>query len=183
DTVAVLAHETIQLGGYVGEVPSRAIVNVTTMIATIAYMLWVETTVAAVGLVLLVPQIVLLPLMQRIINRLNAAHITEQRALGNEVVACADERRRERRLDILYRLKITIHLWKALMKGLLSLLGHLAPLGILLWGGMMVIEGEATLGIVVAFVAGFQRVEEPVQDLFGLYRRTALAYVHHGLIR
>lgn len=183
DTVSVLAHETIQLGGYVGEVPSRAIVNIATMVGTIGYMLWEDTKVAAVGLALLVPQLVLLPLMQRVINRLNAQHIRQQRALGNEVVECADEERRESRLDQLYRLKISIHLWKALMKGLLSLLGNLAPVGILIFGGLMVIEGTTTLGIVVAFVSGFQRIQDPVQDLFGLYRRTALAYVHHGLVR
>ena len=63
-----------------------------------------------------------------------------------------------------------------------NLLTALAPLSVLFIGGMMVIEGETTIGVVVAFVSGFDRLSGPLRELIAYYRVAAQANVQHCMI-
>ncbi|MGF1553565.1 MAG: ABC transporter transmembrane domain-containing protein [Paracoccaceae bacterium] len=182
ETVSVLGKEAEKLGGYVGEAPSQTVANVALLGGVLAYMLAVEPGVAVVGVALLLPQVLIVPLLQRRLNRLNAAHVAESRGFGDDIARGGAVAARENRLTRLYGLKMRVHLWKAMMKGVLALQNNLAPLGILLWGGLMVIEGATSLGVVIAFVDGFNRMRDPLRELLALYRRTALTAVQHCLI-
>jgi ABC-type bacteriocin/lantibiotic exporter with double-glycine peptidase domain len=63
-----------------------------------------------------------------------------------------------------------------------NLLNGLAPLSVLLVGGVMVIEGETTIGVVVAFISGFDRLSTSLRELIAYYRVAAQAAVQHRMI-
>ncbi|MBK0397957.1 ABC transporter ATP-binding protein [Limibaculum sp. M0105] len=180
ERVAVLTSETDQLGGFVGEGPSSAAANIATLAGVLAYTFWVEPRIALIGLALLVPQIAVAPLMQRKVNRLTAERLGMLRAFGRRVSDLDASEPSE--IDALYGNRMAIHLWKGLMKAVLNLANQLAPLGILLWGGLMVIQGETTLGVLVAFTAGFERMAGPARELIGFYRKAQQAGVQHRMI-
>jgi ABC-type bacteriocin/lantibiotic exporter with double-glycine peptidase domain len=46
----------------------------------------------------------------------------------------------------------------------------------------MVIEGETTIGVVVAFISGFDRMSTPLRELIAYYRIAAQASVQHRMI-
>jgi hypothetical protein len=50
-------------------------------------------------------------------------------------------------------------------KFLSNLPNHLAPLSVLMLGGYPVTTGAATVGIVVAFISGLQRLADPSREL------------------
>ena len=82
----------------------------------------------------------------------------------------------------IFHARMRIILLKYLAKGVNNLVGHLGPIGILLLGGWMVIEGRTDLGIVVAFISGFEKIMDPARELLNFYRRMAQIRVQYRLI-
>ena len=184
EAVSIINAEVDKLGGFVGEGPSQAVANLAMLCGVLGYMLLVEPRIALIGAGLLIPQVVLVPLLQRRLNVLIEERLSHLRELGEQIAsedACDDDQTRER-LRQIFANRMSFFFWKFLMKGLLNLLNQLAPLGVLLWAGWLVIEGETTVGVVVAFISGFERIAGPVRGLLSLYRTAKQAAVQHRLI-
>jgi ABC-type bacteriocin/lantibiotic exporter with double-glycine peptidase domain len=49
-------------------------------------------------------------------------------------------------------------------------------------GGYLVINGETTIGTVVAFMSGFERMADPSRQLLAYYRLTAETQMQYRLI-
>jgi len=185
--VAIIDREVDQLGGFVGEGPSSFVVNAGMLAAIVGYMLVVQPVVAAVGLAVLLPQAVLVPMLQRRVNRAMQIRVRLLRELGDRV---AEEgggdgevlARLQRHLRRIYDNRLGIYALKYGMKAATNLLTNSAPLSILLVGGFLVIEGQTTVGVVVAFLSGLQRLEDPLRELLNAYRLAAQARVRHDMI-
>ena len=188
EAVSVIGAEIDRLGGFVGEGLSQPVVNGGMLLAMGGYMLVVEPVVALISMVFVVPQIVLMPVLQSRINRLMEHRVILLRHLGDQltgppgaedgvhaggVPSC---------LDRIYDNRLRTHLWKFGQKALMNLLSALAPLSVLLVGGVMVIQGETTIGVVVAFISGFERLSTPLRELIAYYRIAAQANVQHRMI-
>jgi len=184
ETVAVLGTEVDKLAGFVGPGPSGATANAVLLIGGMAYMLIVDPAVAALGLALLVPQAVLAPVMQRRLNRLIRLRVRQMRLFGDRISgkSACENARQSAMTRRLYSSRMGIVIWKALLKGALNLMNNLAPLSVLIVGGWLAIEGETTVGVLVAFLTGFHRLASPLRDLVGFYRQCAQAGVQHDLI-
>jgi len=185
--VSIIDREVDQLGGFVGEGPSSVVVNAGMLAAIVGYMLVVQPLVAAVGLAVLAPQAVLVPVLQRRVNRAMQTRVGLLRELGDRVAeeggrAGEPRPRLQRHLRRIYDNRLGIYALKYGMKSATNLLTNAAPLGVLLVGGFLVIEGRATVGVVVAFLSGLQRLEDPLRELLNAYRLAAQARVRHRMI-
>lgn len=186
--VSVIGQEVDKLGGFVGEGLSQPCTNLTMLMAVGGYMIAVEPLVALVSLVFILPQIVLVPLFQRRINRLIAARVRMMRALGDSLTALPegdgglDAGDLPRQLDGIFDNRLRTFLLKFGLKAANNLLSALAPLSVLLIGGILVIQGETTIGVVVAFISGFDRLSAPLRELIAYYRVAAQANVQHRMI-
>ena len=58
----------------------------------------------------------------------------------------------------------------------------LAPLGVLVFGRWLVIEGRTDSGTLVAFLSGFDRLAEPVRALVAYYREASLTQTRYRMI-
>lgn len=185
--VSIIDREVDQLGGFVGEGPSSVVVNAGMLVAIVGYMLVVQPVVAAVGLAVLAPQAVLVPVLQRRVNRAMQTRVGLLRELGDRVAeeggrAGEPRPRLQRQLRRIYDNRLGIYALKYGMKSATNLLTNAAPLGVLLVGGFLVIEGRTTVGVVVAFLSGLQRLEDPLRELLNAYRLAAQARVRHEMI-
>lgn len=182
-SVSVLGAELDRLGGFIGTGPSMAVANLAMLAGVVGYMVAVKPELAWISLLLLLPNIVLTPLLQRRLNALTRVQVATLRDFGNSVLdGCGPEVTRPM-LDTLYGNRMAFHLWKNLLKGALGLLGAAAPLGVLVVGGLLALEGEASAGIIVAFLSGFQRIAGPIRDLLAFYREAAQAGVRYDMVR
>ena len=182
--VSIVGQEADRLGSFVGEGPSEACASVALFIGAIGYMAIVQPAIAAVSIGLLVPQILLTPVIQRRLNRLIEQRLALLRELGDEI-ASGEEGHEEptgRLLVHVYRNRIAFYFWKFFMKVALNLLNGLAPLSILIWGGWLAIQGQTTLGVLVAFISAFDRISSPVRQLITFYRLANQAAVQHEMI-
>lgn len=182
--VSIIGSETDKLAGFVGEGPSQACVNMAMLIGVLGYMATVQPKIAALGLLLLIPQVALTPFMQVRLNRLTERQVGLKRELGDGVAggeAC-DDQPTNRLIGRLFDNRMRFLAWKHLLKGGLNLMNGLAPLGVLVWGGWLAIQGETTLGVLVAFVSGFDKLAAPIRELIAFYRTCAQAGVQHAMI-
>ncbi len=187
-TVAVISTEVDRLGGFVGEGISQPIADLSLLLAIVAYMLVVEPLVALLSLLFLLPQVLLVPFFQRLINRLIKHRLFLLRSLSDRVAKQEEEvwsggaAVLKGPLAQIYRIRMRIFLTKFALKAANNSLSALTPLAVLMVGGYFVIEGETTLGVVVAFISGFERLGNPLRELMAYYRVAAQANVQHGMI-
>jgi ABC-type multidrug transport system fused ATPase/permease subunit len=185
--VSIIGTEVDQLGGFVGEGLSQIVVNVGMLVAVAGYMFVVDPVVAAVGLALVIPQALAVPLAQRVLNRLTAQRVRLLRRLSDRIANLptdGDEElaRFDPALRRIYANRMRIAITKNLIKGFVTTSGNLGPVVVFLVGGWLVIEGDTTVGIVVAFASGVQRLADPIRELATTVRLVARAGVQHQMI-
>jgi len=188
--VSVIGAEIEQVGGFVGEALAAPLVNGGMLAAIFGYMLVVEPMIAGISLCFFIPQVFALPLIQRYINRLIERRVTMLRDLGDLVAGDDGDDASDRSsadghrplLDSIYRNRIRIYVLKFAGKALVNLMSALAPLSALVVGGYLVIQGETTIGVIVAFISGFERMASPMTGLIAYYRLAAQMRVKHDKI-
>ena len=183
EAVSIMSGEVDKLAGFVGAGPSGAVRDLATLAGVVGYMMWTAPSVALVALGLIAPQAVLAPVVQSRLNRLVERRLSLVRAFGDSIVdGDEDETGQRGRIVAILRNRMAFARLKAILKGALNLLNGAAPLAILLFGGWLAINGETTLGVVVAFVSGLERIAAPIRGLIGFYRLAAQADVQHDMI-
>jgi ABC-type bacteriocin/lantibiotic exporter with double-glycine peptidase domain len=186
-TVNVIGREIDNIGGFVGTSISDFVVNVTLLMAVAAYMLYIQPVIALVSAVFLVPQVFLALYMQADLNLLVERQVGLVRRLGDEMVIQAAGRSdktadESRTIRAIFRNRIRFYFLKYGLKTLLNVANAMGPLMVLIVGGYLVIQGQTTIGTIVAFVSGFDRISGPMHDLFNFYRAYEQAKVQHQMI-
>lgn len=182
--VSIVGTEVEKLGGFVGEALSGACANGAMLPGVAAYMFVVEPQIAIFALGFLVPQVVLTPLLQRRLNRLIEERVGLLRDLSDEISDESEEMHGQRKslLQKIYKNRMRFFILKFAMKSALNLLNAMGPLTVLLFGGYLAMQGEVQLGVIVAFISGFERISSPLRELIGFYRVAVQANVQHRLI-
>ena len=182
-SVSVLGAELDRLGAFIGTGPSAAVANLAMLVGVVGYMAAVKPQLAWISLLLLLPNVILTPLLQRRLNDLTRVQVATLRGFGDAVLDGGGPDETTPMLNTLYTNRMDFHLWKNVLKTALSLLGAAAPLTVLVVGGLLVLEGQATAGMIVAFLSGFQRIAGPIRDLLTFYREAAQAGVRYEMVR
>ncbi|NNE53654.1 MAG: ABC transporter ATP-binding protein [Sulfitobacter sp.] len=182
--VSIIGSEVEKLGGFVGEAISQACANIALLLGVLIYMFLVEPTIALFALAFMVPQILVTPLMQRKLNDLVEERVKYVRTLGDRVSTMDEAVAEEgpKILERIYNNRIRFNLLKFALKSALNLTNALGPLSVLFYGGYLVMIGETQVGVIVAFISGFERISGPVRELVSFYRVTEQARVQHDMV-
>jgi ABC-type bacteriocin/lantibiotic exporter with double-glycine peptidase domain len=186
--VSMLSVETEDMSGFAGDAFAVPLLNAGTILYVAGYLLWVQPAIAALALVLYLPQMVIVPYTQRKINRLARLRIRLTRFLGQ--LATEPPRPRSATqpvgwlyVDRLYRVRIWMYLRKFLIAELGNYLASAGQLIVLTVGGYLVITGRAEVGILVVFISGLQRISDPWDELVNFYRAVSNTEVLFAMIR
>ncbi|SDF09462.1 MULTISPECIES: ABC transporter transmembrane domain-containing protein [Thalassobaculum] len=184
--VSIVNHELEAIGGFVGDGISDPLAQVGVLLAIVIYMVTVEPMIALVSVVFLGPQIVLIPVIQRKLNALVDRRIDLIRSLSEDVAERSDDADDQMRTDNdirrVFGNRMRFFVWKFLGKVALNFLNAAAPLMVLGFGGWMVVQGQTEVGVIVAFISGFNRMAEPLRDLINYYRTYAQTEVKHDKV-
>lgn len=186
-TANVIGSEIDRVCSFIGTSISDFVVNVAMLVIISGYMLYIQPVIAVCSLIFLLPQVLLATYLQQPLNTLFERQIGLVRKLGDEVIGQAAKdpatsANEFRTITALYRNRIRFYFLKFGLKTLLNLANAMGPLVVIAVGGYMVIQGTTTIGTVVAFVSGFERLSGPLRDLLNFYRESQQASVQHQLI-
>jgi ABC-type multidrug transport system fused ATPase/permease subunit len=189
--VAMVSSQAEAVGKFVGDGISTPIVQAGTLLSVLGYMLYTEPRLGLVVLLIALPQVYLVPVIQRRINVQVKARAHTLLRVGDLIVddarrddGSADSRQGEigEAFTRIYGVRLRTFRLKFGLKLLVSASQAVGVFVLLFVGGAMVLAGKTEIGIVVAFISGLERVLDPWRELIAFVRSTAAAKVQFELI-
>ena len=185
--LAIISAESEKVGGFVAESISLPLLQAGTVLSIAGYMLIIEPLVAMVAIVFLIPSVVVVGLAQPVLNHLSRSKITVVRSLGESVLRdgrrdAAEGAQSNELIERIYDLRLRFSNLKIATKSFNQLITGLGLLSILLVGGWLAMQGRTEIGIIVAFMSGYERMTGPVRDLLNFYRRLSMMRVQYKLV-
>lgn len=178
--------EAEELGKFAGAAFSEPVVQIGTLISVIGFIASTQPGLGMIALGLVFPQIIIVLLSQRQVNRLVAERVRVLRGATNrlsqeEVAAAEAEVLAE--FDRIYETRRVMFLWKLSSKFLLSTINGAGTVIVLMLGGYLVVEGRTDVGTVVAATMGLSRIQGPTAFLIAYYRQVSANRVKYELLR
>ncbi len=186
ELVSMVTSEAEPMGGLMGDMLSQPVFQAGQML-TILFFLFQQSIWFGLASVALIPlQAWLIPMLQRQINLLNKTRIQEVRKLaadiGETAAGVSDIRvnggLRYRsalfsdRLGALFGVRFQIYQKKFFMKFLNNFINQLTPFFFYSVGGYLAIQGQITVGALVAALAAYKDLSSPWKELLAYYNQT-----------
>jgi ABC-type multidrug transport system fused ATPase/permease subunit len=189
--VAMIATEAEAVGKFVGDCISTPVIQAGTLLSVLGYMLYTEPLLGLVVLLIAVPQVLIVPMVQRRINTLVRERTRTVRRAGDLIVdnmqgsgesAGSVGSEIGSAFDTIYGVRLRVFKLKFGLKFLVGAMQSVGVFTLLFAGGIMVLNGKTEIGIVVAFISGLDRVLDPWRELIAFVRSTSAAKVQFDLI-
>ena len=185
--ISMTVSEAEPIGSFVGSAVSEPLLQGGILLSVFGYMVYLQPLIALVAFGVFVPQFVLVPLMQRALNRRVRARIWFIRKMSTSLVedderSVADRDLQDRRVDRVFELNMGIFKIKFSLNFLMNVLHYAGIAGILGLGGVLVTTGSTDIGTVVAFAAGLNKIKDPWGDLVDWYRDYRIADARYRLV-
>lgn len=190
-TVSMLAAESEDIGGFASESLAVPLLQTATILWVLGYLVWVEPLIAGLAVLVYAPQMILVPRVQGIVNRLARKRISLVRQLGREAVhpeqtsdaeLAGWQERTGGLVENIFQTGMMIYRHKYFLTFLGNFLDALGPLIVLIVGGYLVIHDRTDVSTLVVFISGFQRLADPWDQLINFYRTLSTAKVSFGLV-
>ena len=178
EVIPLVVQEVEPIGGFASDALALPVFQGGTFLTILAFMFIQDPYLGAAALTLLPVQIVLIPRFQLRINALARRRVAEVRTLGGQLGEQAgrsskhpdDVRTVGASLRNIEVIRLKIHRTKFLMKALNNFLTALTPFFFFSIGGYLVIDGQLSLGALVAVLAAFKDFSAPLRELFRYYQ-------------
>lgn len=179
-----LSAEAEDLGKFVGSAISEPVVQVGTLAAVIGYIAVKEPAFGLIALAILAPQVALVLYTQVQVNRLVAERLMTLRAATDQVTGTQmDADAAAEQFDAIFATRRAMFGWKLTTKFAMSALAGAGTVGLLFYGGLLVLDGRSDVGTVVAAILGIGRVQAPTSFLISFYRQVAATTVKLQMMR
>ena len=187
ELVSMVTSESEPMGGLMGDAVAQPVLQAGQMITILAF-LFLQSVAFGLAACALIPlQAWLIPKLQRQINLLNKKRVIQIRALAAEIgegAAGASTLRTNGgwrfrmamfsdRLGRLFAIRFEIFQKKFFMKFLNNFIGQLTPFFFYSIGGYLTIQGEVTVGALVAALAAYKDLSSPWKELLAYYNQSA----------
>lgn len=186
ELVSMVTSEAEPMGGLMGDMLSQPVFQAGQMLTILAF-LFAQSFWFGLASVALIPfQAWLIPKLQRQINLLNKSRIQEVRKLaadiGETAAGVSDIRVNgglryrlalfSNRLGVLFGIRFEIYQKKFFMKFLNNFINQLTPFFFYSVGGYLAIQGQITVGALVAALAAYKDLSSPWKELLAYYNQT-----------
>ncbi len=182
--VQMINAEVEPLGGFIGDAYSLPAYQ-GGMLLTILVFMFAQNPLMGFAAIALYPvQVIIIPRLQRQVNELGKARVRQVRVLAeqigesaagaDDIRATAASRFRAARfadeLGKIFFIRLDIYKKKFFIKFLNNFLAQLAPFLFYAIGGYLVLQGELTIGAILAIVAAHEKLSSPWKELLTYYQ-------------
>ena len=183
---SLISDEAEHVGKFTGDAVAQPVLQLGTLISIIGYIAVNQPGLGGIFILIVVPQVLVVVQTQARINRLVGERVLTLRRsldsitqadLGSVVQSVLDDF-----VDV-YETRRKIFAWKLSTKFILSMINGVGLVGVLVYGGWLVIEDVIDVGIVVAAIIGLNRIQQPWRYLVSFYRNLNAIRVRFELMR
>jgi ABC-type multidrug transport system fused ATPase/permease subunit len=186
ELVSMVTSEAEPMGGLMGDMVAQPTFQAGQMLIIVMFLFLQSVWFGLAGVALIPLQAYIIPLLQRRINLLNKERIKHVRAfsaeIGESAAGISDLRTnggmRYRlaqftdRLGHIFDLRFEIYQKKFFMKFLNNFITQLTPFFFYSVGGYLAIQGDITVGALVAALAAYKDLSSPWKELLTYYNQT-----------
>lgn len=183
--LSIIIAEAEAIGGFVGDSFSEPVLQAGTLTLVLGYMIYLQPFMAVIALVVMAPQIVLVPWIQGAINEKVARRIRLLRLISVDIVSAghgSDNPAKARAIDTIFIANMGVYRLKFTLSFLMNLMNNLGIAGILGFGGYYVSIGQIEAGTVLAFISGLHKINDPWIDLINWFRDLMLTRAKYELV-
>lgn len=196
ELIPIITSETKALGGFIGDSIALPAFQGGLLLTYLIFIFNQGVWLGLAAIALYPPQMIIIPRLQRKINELAKKRILHVRKLsdhiGETVSGITDihshyTRQYEQatishRLGQIFLIRLEIYKRKYFVKFLNNFLAVLTPFFFYSMGGYMVLQGELSLGALVAVLAAYKDLSSPWKELLKFYQITQDVKVKHAQI-
>jgi putative ABC transport system ATP-binding protein len=184
ELVQMINAEVEPLGGYVGEALATPAFQGGTLLTILTFMFMQDPVLGIAAVALYPVQIYLIPKLQRRVNELGKQRVrrraaspsrSARAAQGVRDIRANDTTQYERavfsrHLGHIFEIRFKIYKLKFLIKFINNFLAQLGPFFFFSIGGYLVIQGDLTLGALVAVIGAHKDLSAPWKELLAHYQ-------------
>ncbi|MDH3661723.1 MAG: ABC transporter transmembrane domain-containing protein [Alphaproteobacteria bacterium] len=184
ELVQMITAEVEPLGGFIAQAFALPAFQGGTLLTILAFMFAQDPVLGLAAIVLYPLQIWVIPKLQRQVNLLGKARVRQVRRLAERVgetaqgvrdIRANDATQYERarfgkELGVVFDIRFNIYKKKFFIKFLNNFLAQLAPFFFYSIGGYLVIQGDLTLGALVAVIGAHEKLYAPWKELLSYYQ-------------
>ncbi|SFM21405.1 ABC transporter transmembrane domain-containing protein [Shimia aestuarii] len=184
----IIAAESEEVGRFAGTAIANPLLQVGTLVSVISYIASTQPYLGLFLVAIVVPQAVIVLLLQEKVNRRVKERTLILRgatsAISEEDIAQIKEAQQAVMddFDKIYSTRRGIFRLKLSMKFAMNLLNGIGLVGILMIGGLLMMEGRSDIGTVVASIAALERISDPWRQLLNFYKELSAVRVKFDLI-
>ncbi|MEO1091776.1 MAG: ABC transporter transmembrane domain-containing protein [Pseudomonadota bacterium] len=182
--VQMINAEVEPLGGFVGDAYSLPAYQ-GGMLLTILTFMFLQNPLMGLAAIILYPfQIYIIPKLQRQVNELGRQRVRQVRVLAERIGETAagvvdirtnaadayEEARFSDELGKVFFIRLSIYKKKFLIKFINNFLAQLAPFLFYSIGGYLVLQGELTIGAILAILSAHEKLSAPWKELLAYYQ-------------
>ena len=196
EIIPMITAETEPLGGFIGDSIALPVFQGGLLITYLFFIFNQGVWLGIVAIALFPPQMIIIPKLQRKVNELARQRVQNVRKLadhvGESISGISDihghyTRRFEQatishRLGTIYDIRFDIYKRKFFIKFLNNFLAVLTPFFFYSIGGYLVLQGELSLGALVAVLAAYKDLASPWKELLKFYQITQDVKVKYAQI-
>jgi len=196
ELIPIITSETKALGGFIGDSIALPAFQGGLLLTYLIFIFNQGVWLGLAAIALYPPQMIIIPRLQRKINELARRRILHIRKLsdhlGETVSGISDihshytrqyeQAKISHRLGQIFLIRFEIYKRKYFIKFLNNFLAVLTPFFFYSLGGYMVLQGELSLGALVAVLAAYKDLSSPWKELLKFYQITQDVKVKHAQI-
>jgi len=183
--VAMIASEAEEVGRFAGTAMAAPLMQLGTLVSVIGYVATAQPVLGAFMLAIVVPQALIAVGVQgrindRVADRVKVLRRATQRIAAEDIESAGAAVRAD--FDEIYEARRWTFIFKFSSKLAMNVLTALGTAGILVLGGLLVIDGRTDVGTVVAALSGLARIAEPWRELIAFYRELSIVRIKFELL-
>ncbi|MCF6186446.1 MAG: ABC transporter ATP-binding protein/permease [Desulfobulbaceae bacterium] len=194
--ISAMTAELNSIGFFLGGALAIPVTSILSFLVFVGFMFTLSPLLTLLSISIYPLELIVIPLLQKRYNRLNKKRIKTTRAMANvvneaisgihEIHANAaydlEEKRMAGFIDRLYSLLKRLLFVKYGIKFANNLFQSVGPFILFLIGGYLAINGQFTLGALVAFLSAYEKVYDPWKEMLEYYQALQDAQVRYKQI-
>jgi putative ABC transport system ATP-binding protein len=193
ELTTMITAEAEPLGGFMGDAFSLPVYQGGQLLTILVFMFMQDPIMGLAAVVLYPIQIYVIPKLQRQVNQLGKQRVRQVRKLSERISetvggvrdlrandATVFERTRfARELGVVFNIRYRIYRKKFFIKFFNNFLAQLGPFFFFSIGGYLVIQGDLTLGALVAALTAHEKLYAPWKELLSYYQLMSDAHIKY----
>lgn len=196
ELIPMITAEVESIGGFIGDAFALPIYQGGILLVTLTFLFVQNPIMAAAAIVMYPVQFYVIPKLQRKVRGFGRERVRLVRRLSDRVgetvggvhevhghnTARAELAEFTARLGAIFDVRMNIYIWKFVVKFINNASNQVGPFFFYAIGGYLVIQGELSIGVLVAALAAHKELASPWKELLDFYQQSQDAEVKYEQI-